>query len=322
PSTTPCRTTECHPVEIVPRILFWCSDWQVAAVYCTNTLWDSPPVVDECISRNSVASGILICAGRRTTTACKARTSTTIHCKDKSVLEQPVDTALDVPHVTRWTLKWTSKYVHVEYVKTMLGFQRNKSISHESCNKNVLSKNMNRMLKLFTDNYRIFPTAWCLPGDYNELMSYANSKNETFICKPNMCTQGKGGFKFYLQIYILETSCDPLRVFMFEEGLAHWCTIKHSEPTPTNVDQRYMLLCDFAINRKKILLFCVCSHCFTIHPSGSSCFALLGSDILLDHDLRPWVLEMNCSPSLLIESRVGREMKELLLNDTILKLQK
>lgn len=43
------------------------------------------------------------------------------------------------------------------------------------------------------------------------------------------------GYKFDLRIYILVTSCDPLRIFMFREGLVRFCTTKYNEPALGNV---------------------------------------------------------------------------------------
>ena len=42
------------------------------------------------------------------------------------------------------------------------------------------------------------------------------------------------GFKFDLRIYTLVTSCNPLRIFVFKDGLARFATNKYSEPTVSN----------------------------------------------------------------------------------------
>lgn len=46
------------------------------------------------------------------------------------------------------------------------------------------------------------------------------------------------GYKFDLRIYVLVTSCDPFRIFMFKEGLARFCTTKYSDPANSNVVRR------------------------------------------------------------------------------------
>lgn len=38
-----------------------------------------------------------------------------------------------------------------------------------------------------------------------------------------------------MRIYVLLTSCDPLRVFMYEEGLARFATMPYAEPHHSNL---------------------------------------------------------------------------------------
>ena len=51
------------------------------------------------------------------------------------------------------------------------------------------------------------------------------------------------------------------------------------------------------------------------HPF--SCFELLGLDLLIDESGRPWLLEVNHSPSLATDTPLDRELKSRLLSDTI-----
>lgn len=60
--------------------------------------------------------------------------------------------------------------------------------------------------------------------------------------------------------------------------------------------------------------------CFANHYKGSACFEILGFDILLDKKLKPYVLEVNHSPSFTTDSRLDREIKDALIYDTIMLL--
>ncbi|XP_034797406.3 tubulin polyglutamylase TTLL6 isoform X4 [Pan paniscus] len=57
--------------------------------------------------------------------------------------------------------------------------------------------------------------------------------------------------------------------------------------------------------------------CFPNHTLNSACFEILGFDILLDHKLKPWLLEVNHSPSFSTDSRLDKEVKDGLLYDTL-----
>ncbi len=48
----------------------------------------------------------------------------------------------------------------------------------------------------------------------------------------------------------------------------------------------------------------------------TNCFEVFGFDILLDSDLKPWLVEVNLSPSMATESPIDIAIKTNLLNDT------
>ncbi|KAL7869175.1 hypothetical protein AOLI_G00131630 [Acnodon oligacanthus] len=296
-----------------------------------------------------------------------------------------------------WTLFWTDCSVSLDRVMDMKRYQK---INHfpgmsEICRKDLLARNMNRMLKLFPKDYNIFPRTWCLPADYSDFQAYTRAKkHKTYICKPDSGCQGRGifltksskdvrpgehmicqvyisrpfiidRFKFDLRIYVLVTSCDPFRIFVYNEGLARFCTSQYSEPTSSNLDEVCMHLTNYAINKHSenfvrdddtgskrklstlnkhleamsydtekvwvdiedvIIKTLISAHpilkhnyhtCFPNHVAGSACFEILGFDVLLDHRLKPWLLEVNHSPSFTTDSRLDREVKDGLLYDTL-----
>ncbi|KAI2575845.1 hypothetical protein G5576_011959 [Homo sapiens] len=57
------------------------------------------------------------------------------------------------------------------------------------------------------------------------------------------------GFKFDMRVYVLITSCDPLRIFTYEEGLARFATTPYMEPSHNNLDNVCMHLTNYAINK-------------------------------------------------------------------------
>ncbi|RLU23275.1 hypothetical protein DMN91_003478 [Ooceraea biroi] len=309
----------------------------------------------------------------------------------------------EVTEDSSWDLYWTDLSVSIERAKDMKRFQR---VNHfpgmtEICRKDLLARNLNRMLKLFPKDYNFFPKTWCFPADHGDAMTYAKSRrSKTFIVKPDTGCQGRGiyltkhlrdiksserlicqvyiarpflidGYKFDLRIYALITSCDPLRIYVYNEGLARFATSKYKEPSGHNTSNMFMHLTNYSVNKhsrmyiiddeigskrkistlskwmkardvdvdelwdkidgiitKTVLAaYPVLKHsyhaCFPMHNKTFACFELLGFDILLDWKLKPYLLEVNHSPSFHTDTQLDKDVKEALLTDTfnILHLQ-
>ncbi|KAM6235129.1 tubulin polyglutamylase TTLL13-like [Porphyrio hochstetteri] len=304
----------------------------------------------------------------------------------------------EVGGTEEWTVCWMDNSVSLERIKKMKRFQK---INHfpgmmEICHKDLLARNLKRMLKLFPEEYNIFPRTWCLPADYGDFQAYRGTMTtRTFICKPCRGSQGKGifitrnpekikhnksticqqyiskpflidGFKFDLRVYVLVTSCDPLRIFIYKEGLALFATTRYIDPSSTRKpEDTCMHLTNYAINKRSenfvwddamgskrklsslfawmtensfnmaklwediedlVIKTLIAAHpivkhlyrsCFPYHVTGSVCFGLLGFDIFLDRKLKPWLLEVNHSPSLATDTRLDCEVTDALLCDTI-----
>jgi len=121
------------------------------------------------------------------------------------------------------------------------------------------------------------------PNDPNK-----KEKRQTYIVKPDGLSQGKGIFmsrrmetilngietakdeegiggwvvqhyldqphliddlKYDLRIYVLLNCVNPLRVYIHEEGLARFCTEPYRKPTARNMDNLFMHLTNYAINK-------------------------------------------------------------------------
>ncbi|XP_065672973.1 tubulin polyglutamylase ttll6 isoform X9 [Hydra vulgaris] len=265
----------------------------------------------------------------------------------------------------------------------------------EICRKDLLARNMNRLWKQFPKDFVIFPRTWCIPADFGDFLTFCRAKkNKTFIFKPDSGSQGKGiylaknlknfkpessvicqqyisrpflidGFKFDLRIYVAVTSCNPLRIFVYKDGLARFATVKYAYPANNNLNNVYMHLTNYAI-QKNSLGYCrdnetgskrkistinkwfqengydikkiwkniddiIIKTLITAHPvlkhnyltcfpnvKGSACFEILGFDVILDRKLKPWILEVNHSPSFTTDSKLDREIKDAVVYDTLM----
>ena len=56
------------------------------------------------------------------------------------------------------------------------------------------------------------------------------------------------GYKFDLRIYVVVTSYEPLRVYVFKEGLARFASESYS--TKLNKNNKYIHLTNYSVNKK------------------------------------------------------------------------
>ncbi|KAL0216740.1 hypothetical protein P9112_008924 [Eukaryota sp. TZLM1-RC] len=182
-----------------------------------------------------------------------------------------------------WNLYWMDRSVNLERVLKLNPYQ---CVNHfpgmsEIARKDNLARNLTRMHKLHPEEYDFFPLTWVIPQEIIEFRNYLSKKKtrSTFISKPDASCQGKGIFltrnplddideddncvvqeylskpylinntKFDLRIYCLVFSVDPLIIYYYNKGLARFCTEPYSEPTGRNLDNAFVHLTNYAINK-------------------------------------------------------------------------
>lgn len=144
--------------------------------------------------------------------------------------------------------------------------------------KNCMANNLNKLRKIYPKEYNFYPKSWTLPSDLLEFKAELKNGNKTYIVKPEASSQGRGiylvrkledlresehcivqryltkpflidGLKFDLRIYVLVSGCDPLRIFIHEEGLARFATEEYQCPSKGNLDEMFMHLTNYAVNK-------------------------------------------------------------------------
>jgi tubulin polyglutamylase TTLL6/13 len=145
---------------------------------------------------------------------------------------------------------------------------------HEICRKDQLARKVAKLSRTFPKEYSFFPQSWIMPDDWNEFQrQYKPKKGQCFISKPDHGCQGKGiflfkepddimdqkktemiiqsyisnpclidGIKFDLRVYVLVTSVNPLRIFVYDDGLARFATETYQTPSGKNINHTTMHL--------------------------------------------------------------------------------
>ena len=91
--------------------------------------------------------------------------------------------------------------------------------------------------------------------------------------------------------------------------------LKHLRASNINTAQLMTSIEDVIIKSIISVEFSVNSACKMFVPHRNNCFELYGFDILVDSNLKPWLLEVNMSPSLNTDSPIDMKIKSSLLCD-------
>jgi tubulin polyglutamylase TTLL7 len=175
-------------------------------------------------------------------------------------------------------LIWDDTRVSVEGISELRAFQRYNHFPamSEISKKDALAKNISKMYKVLPQDFDFVPKTWIMPTEYSSLLSYALDmkklqQKRTYIMKPANGAMGHGiklyknvekiqptdnfivqeyianpylldGYKFDLRIYVLVTSCDPLRAFIYNNGLVRLGTEEYQEPNESNIVSFFFII--------------------------------------------------------------------------------
>ncbi|XP_040563399.1 tubulin monoglutamylase TTLL4 [Lepeophtheirus salmonis] len=261
--------------------------------------------------------------------------------------------------------------------------------------KDRLWKNYHRLkLKFGKEEFSFLPRTFCLP-DENKLLRKVWLKRggkEKWIVKPPALSRGNGirvvtrwvdipkcrplivqkyisrphlinATKYDLRIYVLVTSLCPLKIYLFEDGLARFASKKY-DADPQTLSDSYMHLTNYSINKnsssylpnedaevrqghkwtlaslwdyfkengidhnvvwgriKDLVIKTFISaedqmyrRYRTNVSNHYSTYELFGFDVLLDAKLKPWLIEVNISPSLHSASPLDLHIKSALASE-------
>lgn len=162
-----------------------------------------------------------------------------------------------------------------------------------------------------------------------------------------------GGKKFDLRLYVLVTSYNPLVVYMYRSGFARFSHTRFSMNSD-NLSNALMHLTNVAVQKhcdqydekrggkwdlhhlkqylmsredpekvselfyaiQDVIIYSLLA-VQKVMIQDKHCFELYGYDIMISSDLKPWLIEVNASPSLTANTPNDYDMKFALLDDTM-----
>ncbi|XP_021946809.1 probable tubulin polyglutamylase TTLL1 isoform X1 [Folsomia candida] len=162
-----------------------------------------------------------------------------------------------------------------------------------------------------------------------------------------------GGRKFDMRLYVLVTSFRPLKVYLYKLGFCRFCTAKY-DTSIQELENMYVHLTNVSVQKHgdeynnihggkwslrnlelylestqgkdvttklfdgmKWLVMHSLKAVAPLMVSDRHCFECYGYDIIIDNNLKPWLIEVNASPSLTSTTVNDRILKYKLINDII-----
>lgn len=186
----------------------------------------------------------------------------------------------------------------------------------------------------------------------SQIKKWSNKSQEAYVIsryidKPLLI----GGKKFDVRLYVLVTSYRPLKAFMYREGFARFCNVNYTADED-EMDNPFIHLTNVAIQKNNedyntahggkwsmynlrlyveairgqeaaeklfsSINFIVLHSLKAVQPvmiNDKHCFECYGYDIIIDDELKPWLVEVNASPSLTSTTTDDRKMKSRLIRD-------
>eukprot|EP00736_Rhodelphis_marinus_P007980 Rmarinus@m.3497 len=162
-----------------------------------------------------------------------------------------------------------------------------------------------------------------------------------------------GGKKFDLRLYVLVMSYSPLDCWVYRSGFARFSSSRFTMNLK-DIDSRLTHLTNVAVQRgdanydptkgckwslRNLKLYMISKHGKDVVEelflemqniiirsllsvqkviiNDKHCFEVYGYDIMIDDDLKPWLIEVNASPSLTADTKADYELKLGMLSDSI-----
>ncbi|KAJ3046831.1 putative tubulin polyglutamylase ttll1 [Rhizophlyctis rosea] len=254
-------------------------------------------------------------------------------------------------------LSSTTKYTYTDFLPTTYTLPGDYNLFAEEFRKNPSSvwimkpTDKARGVGIFIINRLQQIRKWS--RDNKMQWSYANCKDTYVVSRYIENPLLIGGKKFDLSVLV--TSWKPLTAYKYTQGFARFCSVKYTSDTDdlsnnfmhlTNVSiQKYgdsynhqtslkfsyrnlLLYLSSTLGHHAVSLLQIRIDSIILHSLRSvqqqmsndkHCFECYGYDIIVDDELRPWLIEVNASPSLSATSAGDRGLKHALIDD-ILKI--